>query len=386
VGIGCVALMARSIGAREDGRAREVLAAAMGLSFLVALGSVSLVWVAPAFWLGLLDAQPHVVDEAVSYFRISLLSTFLFAVSFTFESGLRAHKLTRVPMKVTLVVAFVKMVTSYALIFGALGLPALGLVGAAWSTVLAHAVGMGLYLAAARAADREGRVMVFGWDHARAAGETARRVLAVSLPAMGERFVMSTALLAYYALLSGYGTTAVAAYAIGVRLLAFSWVPGLGFSAAASTFVGQALGAGNPGEARRAGWRALRMALIVMTALGCVCLVAREPLARLFTNDAQVVLDLLPFMTMLALAQPFMGAHFTLGGVLRGASETMTPFVGAAVGNWGFRVPLAYLYSKVLGLTLPWVWSALIADHVARTVVNGVAFLRGRWAERVGAS
>ncbi len=89
-------------------------------------------------------------------------------------------------------------------------------------------------------------------------------------------------------------------------------------------------------------------------------------------------------MMMLAIAQPFMGAHFTLAGVLRGAGDTVTPLVGAAVGNWGFRVPLAWLFAHVFGASLTFVWAALIADHFARMLINGSVFLFGRWDKRTG--
>jgi MATE family, multidrug efflux pump len=87
---------------------------------------------------------------------------------------------------------------------------------------------------------------------------------------------------------------------------------------------------------------------------------------------------------MLAIAQPFMGAHFTLAGVLRGAGDTVTPLVGAAVGNWGLRVPLAALASHV-NASLSWVWAALIADHLARVAINGLTFVFGSWDRQVGA-
>jgi Na+-driven multidrug efflux pump len=197
---------------------------------------------------------------------------------------------------------------------------------------------------------------------------------------------MNLALLTYFKILSSFGTAAIAAYAIGVRLLAISWVPGLGFAAAASTLVGQSLGAGNSALARRIGFRAVRQALILMCALSVVFLFLRTPLARECTDDLEVANDLAPFMLMLGFAQPFMGAHFTLGGVLRGAGDTVTPLIGAAVGNWGFRVPLAWVFARVFGAHLIWVWAALIADHLARLLINGLAFVGGRWAQKTGAT
>ncbi len=123
-----------------------------------------------------------------------------------------------------------------------------------------------------------------------------------------------------------------------------------------------------------------------MCALAVLLLFLRGPLCAAFTRDAEIEADLAPFMLMLAVAQPFMGAHFTLGGVLRGAGDTVTPLIGAAVGNWGFRVPLAWVFARMFGAHLVWVWAALIADHLARLAINGAVFFRGRWAHRVGAT
>jgi Na+-driven multidrug efflux pump len=86
-------------------------------------------------------------------------------------------------------------------------------------------------------------------------------------------------------------------------------------------------------------------------------------------------------MLTLALAQPLMGIHFTLGGALRGAGDTLTPLLAAAIGNWAFRVPLAYAF-KSHGLGVVWMWLALVFDHVARAVWISIAFVRGRWRTR----
>ena len=166
---------------------------------------------------------------------------------------------------------------------------------------------------------------------------------------------------------------------MGVRVLAFSWIPGTGFSTAASTLVGQALGAENPQAAARSGWRAVRLALGFSLVLGVACAFGREPLARLFTADAGVIQALGPFMLILAVSQPLLGFHFTLAGALRGAGDTVTPLFAAAFGNWGFRVPLAAIGSAALHLDLVWVWGALFFDHLARAIWLGIAFRRGRW-------
>ncbi len=387
VGIGCVALMARATGAGEPQRARRVLVASIFVAQVVAAAGLLLASLVPREILGVLGAEPAVIELAVPYLRLLAGSMLLFAVSFMFECALRAHKSTRGPMLIAVAVMTVKTALSVVLIFGLLGLPRLGLLGAGIATLSAHAVALALYVALSRAVARDdGHTVTFGWADVRAMWGVAGEVLHVSLPSMGERLVMSLALLTYFKVLSFYGTAAIAAYAIGVRLLSFSWIPGVGFGTAASTFVGHALGAGDPAQARRVGFRSVRQALMVMGAIGFVFLFLRVPLARTFTSDARVVEELLPFMMMLAIAQPFMGVHFTLGGVLRGAGDTWTPFIGAAVGNWAFRVPVAWLCTRVLGPNLVLVWAAIIGDHVARVVINGSAFLYGKWARRTGAT
>jgi putative MATE family efflux protein len=383
VGIACVALVARALGARDPGRARRVLAGSMLVSGTVALSGFLLALLVPRTILGWLDAPPAVVDIAVPCLRLFAGAMLLFAAAFMYESGLRAHKMTRGPMGVAVVVMTVKTVLSLLLIFGALGLPRLRLVGAGVATLGAHAVGLVLYIALSRHAERSHPGCGFGLADLHGLWEVTSDVARVALPSMGERFLMSTALLIYFKILSGYGTAASAAYAIGVRLLSFSWVPGIAFGTAASAFVGHALGASDSRRARQVGIRSITLASLVMGALAILFLFLRNPLAITFTSDARIVECLVPFMLMLAIAQPFMGAHFTLAGVLRGSGDTVTPFMGAAVGSWGLRVPLAALAAH-LGASLSWVWAALIADHFSRMMINGLTFLFGGWDRRVG--
>jgi putative MATE family efflux protein len=386
VGIGCVALVARARGADDPGRARRAIAASIFVAQGVAALALLLVLAIPRPLLRLLDAQPDVIELAVPYFRLFAGAMVLYAAAFMFECAHRANRNTRGPMFIAAGVMSVKTVLSLVLIFGAFGLPRLELVGAGIATLGAHATGLALYVLLSRAAARDGLIVTFGWDDVRTMWDVAKETLYVSLPSMGERLIMSLALLTYFKILSGYGTAAIAAYAIGVRLLSFSWAPGLGFAASASTIVGQALGAGDSSQARRAGLRCVGQALLVMGALAVAFYFLRGPLAHAFTKDAKVAENLMPFMLMLAIAQPFMGVHFTLGGVLRGAGDTITPLLGAAIGNWGFRVPLAIIFTRWFGHELVWVWAALIGDHVARMLVNGFVFLRGKWALRVGAT
>ena len=75
----------------------------------------------------------------------------------------------------------------------------------------------------------------------------------------------------------------------------------------------------------------------------------------------------------------FIGSH--LVEALLGAGDTVTPLIGAAIGNWGIRVPVAVLLGGVLEMDVVWLWATLIFDHIARTLWMGASFARGKWRE-----
>jgi len=206
-----------------------------------------------------------------------------------------------------------------------------------------------------------------------------RRLFAVGSPTGAEQLLMQVGFLLYLRIASQYGTSAVAAYFIGVRILALSFLPGFGFGAAASTIVGQQLGARLPDNARRSGWEANRLAMLSMSAAAIVIFIFARHIAELFIDDPLVVADAVSFIHVLAAAQPLMAADSTLGGALRGAGDTRFPLLTVIVGFYGARLGCAWAAANLLGLDLGWVWAALLGDYVLRAVLKAWRFNSGRW-------
>ncbi len=383
VGIACVALMARAIGAGHPDQARAALGASVILAFVASGVVAGLVLWAPGTLLALLDAPPDVIELAIPYFQLTLGSSIFFSISIVIESALRAAKDARTPMWIAGGLTVVKIVLNALLIFGLFGFPRMELVGAGLATLITQGLGVVAFVWASRVHSQRETLRV-GWSDRAAVRAALPEVVRISVPAIVERALMNFALMAYFALLGQYGSAAIAAYTVGVRILAFSWIPGVGFSTAAATLVGQALGAGDVSGARRAAWRATRHSVLVSLVLGLIYVFIRTPLAHAFTNDPLVIEQIGPFMLILALAQPFLGLHFTLSGALRGAGDTVTPLLAGALGSWGFRVPIAYVASRILELDIIFVWGALMFDHVARSAWLIVAFRRERWVSTIG--
>ncbi len=376
VGTGTLALVARHIGAQQCGDAEQVLwqsiLAAFGLSIACI---VPVVAYAPAI-VRAFGVTPEVAGLGAAFVRLVMLSIPQSAVLFVIGSALRAAGDTRTPLIIGFTVNVINIVANYVLIFGKLGLPALGVRGSAAATVLAFTTGavLGLILLA-----RGRLVLHIRLQRLRPQGRIIRRVLSIGYPAAGEQILMQIGFFFYLVFAARYGTSAVAAYFIGVRILAMSFLPGYGFAAAAAALVGQNLGAHNLDLAERSGWESNRLAIYLMSACGLTILLAARPIAALFVDDAEVVAHTVSFIRTLAVAQPFMAIDFTIGGALRGAGDTRFPLLAVFVGFYGCRLAFAYVAAMVLHLSLPWVWFALMGDYLARASLKSWRFRSGRW-------
>ena len=383
LGAACVAMMARAIGARDPDLARRSFAANLWLALGVTGTTLLITWVFPEQLLHLLAVDESVIHLAVPYLRLTLTAAPLMAISLTFESAFRAARDTFRPMLIVSLIACIKVFANMVLLSGLFGFPDLGLTGAAYSTLISQLAGCVLFIGASRAHGHS--TVRLSLRDLWVPSATLREAFALAWPAVAERFAMNAATLFYFRFLGGYGVQAVAAYNVGVRILAFTWIPGVGLSVAAATLVGQALGAGDPDQARRAGQVAQRLAALIAVSLGVLFIAFRIPIAGLFTSDPVVMDALDPFILLLGVGLPFLVSHFTLAGALRGAGDTLTPLWAAAVGNWVFRVPLGYLCAQRLHLGLFWVWAIMVVDHVSRAVWLSFAFKHGNWHQRLGA-
>jgi Na+-driven multidrug efflux pump len=179
-------------------------------------------------------------------------------------------------------------------------------------------------------------------------------------------------------IVSLYGTAPYAAYGIGVQILSFSFVVGFGFTIAASTHVGQCLGADDPEGAMRSGWRAMRLAMGSMIVLGALIVVFAERIASAMIDDPEVIRLTVAFIYILGAVQPLMAMEFTLGGALRGAGDTRFPLLTTLTGLIFVRGTLAALFA-VLELTVEWVFGALIVDYIVKASLLSWRFRSGRW-------
>ncbi|HKU40437.1 MAG TPA: MATE family efflux transporter [Polyangiales bacterium] len=375
VSVGTTALVARAIGAVQ----REEAARVVSNSLVIATGIAAVTGL-----LGLIAAEPFALlfglggdarELAIIYIRWISCFTPAFAVGFVISSGLRAAGDTRTPLLFGAVSNVANIGFLYVLVYGGFGFPKLGIAGASLAGGLAFSVSAVLTYALWR---RRSLVLepVAG---TRLERTRVRKLVRIGYPAALEQLVVQGGFIAFTLIIARcYGTLALAAYGIGVQILSLSFVVGFGFSIAASTLVGQQLGAGSPQAAAASGWRALWLAVGSMSVLAVIIVTCARPIARAMIDDPAVVELTVSFIYWLGAAQPLMAAEYALGGALRGAGDTRFPLLTTFAGLILGRVVLAGVFTW-LGLPVVWVYGALMADYLIKAFLLLGRFRSGRW-------
>lgn len=297
-----------------------------------------------------------------------------FAVFFALGAAVRAAGDTRTPLWIGGLANVLNVALLFPLVFGAFGFEGLGIKGAALSGGGAFTIGSAVFLWRWWS----GKLLVKRGGSGALTRARILRIARIGTPAGLEQLVFQVGFVLFLFIVSFYGTEPYAAYGVGVRILSFSFVVGSGFSIAASTLVGQHLGARDPSGASRSGWRSMGISIAAMSIFGLLIVLAAEPIARFMIDDDEVVRLIVVFIYILGSVQPLMAIEFGLGGALRGAGDTRFPLLIILTGLIGVRVTLAGL-AAWFGWPVEWVFAALIADYMVRSLLFTRRFASGRW-------
>lgn len=269
---------------------------------------------------------------------------------------------TRTPMEAIILVNVLHVLLAWPLIYGKLGMPALGVKGAAIAINSSEFVGCTYLLVQAL---RKKYISFSRPDMA-----LFGRIWRVGWPVALERIAQQSGQLFYSSFIIGYGTSAYAAHQIGLSIESLSFMPGAGMGIAAATLMGQALGAGKLRRARISHKEALRLAVAVMTVMALIFFCVPQHLIGLFSHDPQVIEKGSVFLRLVAFAQLPLAVSFVYAGSLRGTGDTFYVFIVTLAAMWGIRVALSWVAAGWLHLSLYFVWGVFLIDWYFR----GVAF------------
>ena len=374
IGVGTTSLIARCLGSHREKTAHSaashafVLAAAMSLFFC---------WAGLTFQKSLF---PRIGADAGTLPLVLQYSTWIFGGSvFLFfgtaaASILRAEGDMRTPMRVMVISVLLNAVLDPLLIFGIGFFPRLEVTGAGIATFIARAVGCVLLLACVFGGRTSVKVRFRGIAYD---GAIVRSILRVGVPTSANQVIMSLSFMFFNTILGAFGTDAIAAYGLVIRLNQIVILPCLGIATAVITIVGQNVGARKFDRAESTAWRAALYAIVIMEAVGVMFFLMPRPFMRVFTAEGQVIAYGVSCLRIVSLTYMFIGVSIIMGSAFQGAGKGLPALVITALRLLILAVPGAYALSRPFGLN--GVWMAMAASTVIASIVSAIWFKSGTW-------
>lgn len=377
LGVATTAMVARFIGAQDREQATIAAEQSMLTTSILALALALFGFFFARQITLFMGAGPDVVDLGVSYLRGFSPGIFFLMLATIMTAALRASGDTRTPFYTGAISNVINVFGNYVLIFGHFGFPAMGVYGAAIATSFSRVV-MAAILFGSLLRGKSGlhlRIKGFtylDWD-------IIIRLFRIGIPAALERLVQSVSMMLHLKILSALGTTAIAISTISSNVEQLSFMPSIGFSVAASTLVGQSLGAKRPDEAEHNGWGAMRLSAMFMGSMGILFLLFPGLFMRIYTSDPQVIVPGIAILRVVGITQLPQAIAFVASGILRGAGDTKTVLNNSFIGNIILRLGLSYLFVIVLGWGLWSAYVAILIDWLVRGVLLSYWVAQGRW-------
>jgi MATE family multidrug resistance protein len=371
IDIGATVLVSQAIGAGQQERANQLARQAIVWGVLLALPVSIGMFVAAPTIIKLFGAAPDVTAAATTYLQVTAATSIALFLSFVCGAVLRGAGDSRTPLQAAVLANVVNIIVAYVLIFGHLGLPALGVAGSALGAASGRSLGAA-YMLVMMARGRKAISLSGSWGW-RPQLTTSRQLLTLGVPAAMEQVLSSGAFMVLVGVVALIGTHALAAQQITFTALSLAFLPAFGFSIAATALVGQSIGARVPSDARKASRIALRWALIWIGIGGVLAYLFSERVMSVFSADPAVIAAGTDALRALSVALPFWGLWFVSSGSLRGSGDTRTPLLIGASTMW-LSVLIAWIAVRWFGSGLGTVWFAFVLTTAPASLLTWWAY------------
>ncbi|MBS7323504.1 MAG: MATE family efflux transporter [Bacteroidaceae bacterium] len=370
--------VAHYVGAEDLRGARNIIRQGLfsGLVFSLLLALIGL-FIAPHLpvWLG---ADKEIHAGASEYFSIVAAALPVLEINMLAAGSLRCSGNIKIPSFLNALMCVLDVIFNYLFIF----VFHMGTAGAAYGTFLAYAITMSLMIYFMTAKDQQLRFsldteLTGKWNFTRYIPNknTMKRAFTIGSPISLERGVMCGAQIAITGIIAPLGSVAIAANTFGINIESVCYMPGYGISEAATTLVGQSLGAKRKDLMRSFAWISVCLGMAIMALMGILMAVFAPEMMQMVTTDNGVVELGAEVLRIEAWAEPMFAASIVAYGAFVGSGKTLVPSLMNLGSIWIVRLTLALLLAPSMGLQ--GVWIAMCIELCWR----GAAFLfrlRGR--------
>ncbi|MFH1781856.1 MAG: MATE family efflux transporter, partial [Patescibacteria group bacterium] len=327
------------------------------------------------YMLRILGADPGVVAIGEGYLRIISLGMVPFFFMFVFMAILQGAGDSFTPNIVYVISTILNIILDPIMIFG-IGMPAMGVPGAALATVIAEivAVVIGLEILLKGRSHIHIKLHHFIPDYS-----YIWRIIKIGIPATAQMSLRSLMMVVFMGIVASFGTYAIAAYGVGMRLFMLTLVPGFALANAAAALVGQNLGANKPERAAASAWSAVFYYFIFSLVLTVLGYIFAPNLIRIFNNNPIVVDIGTQYIRIYVFGMLFAPFALILGRAMGGAGDTLSPLIITFIALWIIQIPVAVILSRMPAFGLNGIWIAMVFGSFVLAIISVFWFNMGKW-------
>ena len=378
LGMGLTAMVARRIGEKD----REAAALVTGQSIWIGAILSIVIGVAGVVYardlLVIMGASSGVIEQGEGFMAVLLGGSVSIIYLFLLNAAFRGAGDATVALRSLWIANGINIVLDPCLIFGLGPFPEMGVTGAAVATTIGRGVGV-LYQVGYLLGER-GRIAL-RLRHLYLVPDLIVRLLRLSIGGVGQFLISTASWIAVMRIVAIYGSSAIAAYTIALRMMEFTFLPAWGLGNAAATLVGQNLGAGQPERAEQSAWQAAKYNAAFMAVAGLFMLSFAQGITGLFTNEADVLYWGTRCLQILGLGFPVYAIGMVMIQALNGAGDTTTPAVLNFICFWLVQIPLAYWLATRTSLEPNGAFVAIVVSESLLTILSVLVFRRGNWKQ-----
>ncbi|MGB5751143.1 MAG: MATE family efflux transporter [Desulfobacterales bacterium] len=364
LGTGGMALIAQAFGRKDYNHAAQVFKQSLLMALVIGITEAVAGFLIAPYYIKFFGGSGKSLQWGIQYFQIFSISFLFMILLYVIGNCYRGMGDTRIPMIIMLQGNILNIVLDPLLIFGWLGLPALGVRGAAIASLISQIYALGIY----------GYLIFFKEFHLNLKGrwrfnpEIIKRILYIGVPSGMNHFLLAANLMITYRVISSYGTAALASIGIGFRILQGIYIPVIAVASAMAAIVGQNYGARKFPRIQGTLWIAWLISMIFMIGCTAICLLYPYTFISIFSSNAEVIQFGVIYLRIFAIGFVMVGTIMVASTAFQGLGKTYPSLVGAVADNALFA-GLVFTLPVYFSWGIQSVWWIKLATTAAETVV-----------------